>query len=343
MRKTVAGIVLGVWVAAAGCGRKEAASGGGITPVADGAPARGSLPGGCRRICGDDLRDLAFVRADGRAIGFAVGAANTLLRSADDGATWTRVFPRDAKAGGFENVQFASAAEGWVVGRDLLLHTADTGLTWTAAARPPGNFYYFGAGSATTSAWFQIQPPTCGATVFRTSDGGRTWTALPATLPRNDFHAICFVDDRTGWLGGVDGRLARTRDGGATWETLRAPGSTDFTRLFFATAERGWTAPYHRHGGGPSFTADGGVTWTRADCGIPDSQNIADLQMLDANRGFAVWSLGADGTKVLHTVDGGATWGVVAAGPEGMEAVAFVDEHTGWLAGSGGRIMDLRR
>lgn len=328
---------------AAGCGKKTVPSDNGARAAVPAGPAVGSvLPDGSVRICEDDLLDITFVDAGGLRIGFASGGANTLLRSADGGATWTRIVARDPKGQPLESVRFAGVAEGWASGRDTLLHSADTGRTWTVAARPDGTFFYFGSGCAIGTNRYQLQPPTYGATLFATADGGRTWSRRPGKLPRNDYATVVFCDATNGWIGGPRGMLARTRDAGASWEKFDPPGAPDLTRIQFTGPELGWAAPFYEHQGGPWVTRDGGATWARQDAGVPGSENLVAIRMLDDRTGFVLCSAGADGGQVIRTTDGGATWTRVAKLPAGMNALWFVNEREGWAVGSGGRLVTLR-
>ena len=61
--------------------------------------------------------------------------------------------------------------------------------------------------------------------LYRTSDGGRSWSlVLSNTFEAGFFNGIAFWDERRGVLTGdpIDGALfvMRTDDGGATWERL---------------------------------------------------------------------------------------------------------------------------
>lgn len=59
-----------------------------------------------------------------------------------------------------------------------------------------------------------------GRTIARTTDGGRSWRALPA--PAADLTGLRFADRRHGFAYGAT--LHATQDGGATWATVGVPG-----------------------------------------------------------------------------------------------------------------------
>jgi len=114
-----------------------------------------------------------------------------------------------------------------------LLGTSDTGRSWRPLAfTPAGVVQVTVAGSV--DAWALARcsfDAGCAARLYRSTDGGKTWTFAPT-----DLSWISFIDPLDGW--GVEGSapstdpslpaLRRTHDGGTTWTTVRSPcvGST---------------------------------------------------------------------------------------------------------------------
>lgn len=302
--------------------------------------------------CADDLADIFFIsRAtlpagapapatndDGR-IGFIAGKANTLLKTADRGATWRRVLPRQPLGPDFERVLFTSTNAGWALSRDVLLHTEDGGETWKTAKELPEKFYYFGPGAATASAYYQMQPPTCGATVWQTRDGGASWTALPAHLPRNDYEAVFFFNEQCGWVAGNYGIYGLTADGGRTWQQPKLEGRAHFSQIQFVSPQTGWMRAVMGHEGNLWATRDGGQTWQTQPAGIKTYWNPLDMQFLDARTGFLLVHVQSKESQLLRTADGGASWQIAASYPADLSAFTFVSDKQGWLAGAGGCVM----
>lgn len=306
--------------------------------------------------CQDDLNDVFFISPatlpPGAAVpanepprvGFAVGKANTILKTTDGGRTWQRAVPRseEEKAPEFVAVLFGSATDGWAVSRGVLLHTADGGGSWTQASKLPGNFYHFGPSTVTPSHYHQMQPPGCGATVHRTASGSRTWDALPATLPRNDYETVFFLNDSLGWLAGNYGHFARTQDGGKTWTVKDLPARVRVARIQFVTPSRGWLQTHYASDGGVLGTHDGGLTWQTQDTGLPGTSDIKDMQFLDEKTGFLLANVGSGKRQIARTLDGGATWAAVATLPVELEAVCFVSATEGWAVGPKGLVLLLK-
>ena len=110
--------------------------------------------------------------------------------------------------------------------------------------------------------------------VYRTSDGGHTWTTTPPlSLGTKHFSpgVATFVDGRDGWTV-VGKTLAVTRDGGAQWSSFVPRGlrvdanGYDLRTLDFVSPTRGWALivpPRHPENAALLETRDGGQTWTR--------------------------------------------------------------------------------
>jgi photosystem II stability/assembly factor-like uncharacterized protein len=268
----------------------------------------------------------------------AVGESRSVLRSTDGGETWTALFPSDTEGPDYSVVQFPTAANGWILYREELLHSGDRGATWTPSGLPEQRFYYFGAISAVGEFCFMIQPPTCGATVFRTTCGGTHWRGLEGGLPRNDYGGVYFRDAQRGWVVGAYGRFAFTEDGGATWAEKDFPSETDFVELEMVTDDFGWMRADRGHEGRLWITRNGGADWQTVDLGIRGHWNIMDVDFLDANTGLVLVQKGSDGSLVLLSRDAGATWTTWLDVEPVLTAMAFRDLEHGWFTGSKGRI-----
>ena len=159
-----------------------------------------------------------------------------------DGAAWRDVTPSDiVPPAAIDNVAFPSANQGWLVasacgsGRGAVYRTADAGHQWT---RYRFQSHYCGAGSNfllfaldSRRAWVvRNEPAASYASLLGTTNGGRSWRQVQASLPDNG--AVTFVDSRRGWL--TAGRLFRTLDGGKTWKRQPLPAPTGFSGRLLA-------------------------------------------------------------------------------------------------------------
>lgn len=182
-----------------------------------------------------------------------------------------------------------------------------------------------------------------GGTVFRTEDGGRTWT--PQSIATTDnVNDIYFRNKENGFLL-AGSRIFRTNNGGRVWiESNRfAPrdfgGTPELYSIRFADKKSGWIvgAVSRRDEIIDSlvlFTDDGGVSWRRQL--VPVKSELIHLDFPDKLTG---WIVGAGGT-VLHTNDGGRTWMLQKSGTRAtLYHVDFRDEKTGWIVGEQGTIL----
>jgi len=90
-----------------------------------------------------------------------------------------------------------------------------------------------------------------------TTDGGRTWNLAPLKEPGL---TLFLLNEKTGWMTGLKGKLWKTADGGRTWNPAARPRDTkaEPLRVFFLDDSRGWLLCTHKQ---VYSTEDGGRTW----------------------------------------------------------------------------------
>lgn len=175
------------------------------------------------------------------------------------------------------SLDFVDPATGWVVvelpTHDLaLLHTKNGGRSWTTQLTTAGG----DAGEYTRffdrlhGVVVLLGPQ---AVMFRTADGGKTWSRDDLQEGGGDVLSAQFVDAARGWLlvqvpadmsTAPSETLYRTSDGGVTWTGLGKPvveGDWAFDVLF-ADSTRGWLYSGSRAAYAYA-TSDGGTNWRR--------------------------------------------------------------------------------
>lgn len=184
-------------------------------------------------IAGSEARGLCGFTTAGTTL-FGVGRANGpahLLRSDDDGGTWT------AKDLSSEftmavDAHFVSEAEGLVAGmktyRCTISRTTDGGDSFTTVFQSEATSSLcwkldFPSDSVGYVAILQMSdgPPS----FAKTTDGGLTWTEMPLPDPDGEGNgypglAVGFITEDIGWItpDGASTPAYRTFDGGMTWE-----------------------------------------------------------------------------------------------------------------------------
>jgi serine/threonine protein kinase/photosystem II stability/assembly factor-like uncharacterized protein len=177
--------------------------------------------------------------------------------------------------------------------------------------------------------------------VYKTADGGRTWTAAGLTGGR--VHVLAFQDEHTGWLG--TDRLRQTTDGGTTWTAVPLPGGPltavtalavgpDGTMLAGGSAADGRLVLFRR----PSATP----AWEPVDLtGHPAHRTwyVGEIAFRGPQAAAAAFFRGSsDGGALLATTDGGRSWAVQHTADEDLYRVRFADADHGWLAGNRGTL-----
>jgi photosystem II stability/assembly factor-like uncharacterized protein len=148
--------------------------------------------------------------------------------------------------------------------------------------------------------------------IFRSSDGGRTWTAVlpcgqepPPCCGCNALRGVdaLVVDPRNPQTvyAAVVGVVLKSVDGGATWRrTGRRAGTS---ALVFDPKD---PKVLYAAGDGVARSEDGGASWTQLSNGI-DRDSITAL-LIDPKNPRRMWGIGATSRSIYRTGDGGAHW-----------------------------------
>jgi hypothetical protein len=268
--------------------------------------------------------------------------------------------PSPAAPSGFRplSLTFVSATDGWVLGTGAcadscvwIYHTTNGGASWTRSAAPPATFPSTGCYDATGPCvdTLRFATPELGfafginwGAVYRTDDGGTTWTLMPVT----DVSAIALVGDDALRLQAADGgcstgecQLKRSTDGGIIWSTADQPVLTPEGLLgdvFLQSDGHAYMVGYGNPAGGGPETAElyrssnFGATWAPGSdpcangspgrpitvgvdasaAGVLGIDCLANLG--DSQRGF-----------VLVSTDGGAHFGAPHASPPSFQVFAI--------------------
>jgi photosystem II stability/assembly factor-like uncharacterized protein len=262
------------------------------------------------------------------------GSNSHIYKTEDGGATWKLQFQAPDDPNYFYDcfsfwtpTRGITMADGInLTGRFPAVRTTN-GNTWKhvdlpAAQKDEGAFAASGTCVATQgeeSAWVV----TTNSRVFATRDGGDTWAAYLAPIAggtgSGGVFTVAFRDGRHGMVGGGDfasaatlDNVARSSDGGKTWRlTAKAPVPGAVFGLAYAQRSDAGD------GEGDDEDYDG------------ENSHRSHKKVLVTGPGGAAW-----------TPDEGDTWNSLA-GVTGFWAVAFANEHDGWLVGTNGRILKI--
>ena len=327
-----------------------------------------------------------------------VGWAPGTRRTVDGGAHWTKVAPPVPQYRGVGYSEFfLDANHAWVVDTAgtktecadhvVTYATSDGGATWQQLSTTP---IPLNAADRLAGSWnvgIEFVDPQHGwltahsvsahlvATpvsqpVYRTSDGGRTWTLISsaATWSAGDCASEglpTFTSPMNGWIGAAcsgpaqsSWNLLVTQDGGDSWTDVEVkknacsdPGGCGLPTPSAVDATHGWTID--ADSGTLWTTSDGGLHW--ASLGLPRghltmcpgkgaptpcfSKYVVNGTFLTASEGWIITlDLTPNGPSAVHverTLDGGRTWSTVytkklTSPTDFTGSLTFVDANHGF-------------
>ena len=253
----------------------------------------------------------------------------------------------------------------WASGtRGTFVITTDGGDHWRAGLVPGADSLEFRDVAAIDSltAWLLAAGPGPASRIYRTSDGGATWTRqFLNTDSAAFFDCFAFWDADHGIAvsDGVRGHfpILVTQDGGAHWTLQPAPASpaadsgegafaASGTCIVTGPGGRAWIGTGASPVGGARVlaTTDFGKTWSSARTPIQHgtaTTGISTLAFRDAGRGFAaggdITKTFPESTHVARTDDGGRSWRATSspAFPGGIYGLAYIPGSDGGLVAVG--------
>jgi photosystem II stability/assembly factor-like uncharacterized protein len=188
---------------------------------------------------------------------------------------------------------------------------------------------WVGTGEANTR-----QSSSWGDGVYKSTDGGKSWTKMGLADTRSigrivvdptDSNVVYVAAQGHLWGPNPERGVFKTSDGGRTWKKVlfvdENTGANDLVidpsnpQVLYAATYQRQRAAWGFNGGGPgsgiSKTTDGGATWTKLTTGLPagDKGRIAlTLYTADPKVVYASVEARPPNGGIYRTLDGGATW-----------------------------------
>jgi photosystem II stability/assembly factor-like uncharacterized protein len=243
-----------------------------------------------------------------------------------NGKAWRNVTPREiTPPTSIDNVAFDGARDGWLLAsvcgaNGFAYRTNDGGRTWTkhafdfAHTCDAGSNFLLDVLDARRAWVVRNEPAGSFASLYRTTDGGRSWHLVNGDLPA--IGAVTFVGKGRGWLAG--GRLFHTADGGRHWARAPLPAPQGYrgrllllsnVRFFGRTGIVAGEYYGRRHVIGFYRTRDAGRSWHLL-ARLPGSEPYIYPQFtVSAVSASTVWLLTAGALPTANvTTDGGRHW-----------------------------------
>lgn len=251
-----------------------------------------------------------------------VGDDGTILRIMDGGASFEdHSFPTQLN---LQSIYFVDEQKGFIVGDSgIVLHSNDGGSNW--------NILNLGVSTDLGTVSFvdnqhgwitanRMMGPNFGQALFRTTDGGESWTFY-------NYFVYCtfFLDSINGWGYGSNLSILRTYDGGVNWSILSSYPGTGAMKFYFQDTLTGF---YYGHAYGNSFSRrsdDGGATWSPANLG-DEGMELMDLCFLDTLNG---WVCGTH--RIFYSNDLFETYDTfIPSGPAWFNSLSIHGSSNGW-------------
>ena len=174
------------------------------------------------------------------------------------------------------------------------------------------------------------------------------WVTLQEMDPDiRDYMSMVFTNEKTGWVVGSaafedfenPGFIGYTMNGGKTWQKSEIKLSADLHKIHFLDANHGWAVGAN----GLIAGTTNGRDWERQICKVDKvlevNTALKGVYFINKNVGYAV----GQNDTIVATKNGGKMWEALKGGKMAanvgddeasmFNAVQFLDENTGWIAG----------
>ncbi|MBI2418310.1 MAG: hypothetical protein HYV28_10505 [Ignavibacteriales bacterium] len=280
--------------------------------------------------------------------GFTINQYGPHAKTTDGGLTWTVYQPVSVYSGDLTDIFFVDDNNGWALGSQYtLLSTTNGGINWN---KLPYTFP-----TIIKSVKFltkNIGYVLSSYSIYRTSDGGNTWTANQISSSYSSyamhttdggvswiskqtgsyygFYCLTFVNSKTAYAGGENGYIYKTTDGGTSWVNKSTNSSNTIIKLSFISGDTGFACSSY---GYIYKTTNGGTNWSLQSLG--SSEYLRSIGFSSKTDGWIIGDYGS----IYKTTNCGVNWNRVNfISTQTLYGLALVNERV-WICGSSGLII----
>jgi photosystem II stability/assembly factor-like uncharacterized protein len=284
---------------------------------------------------------LSFLAIDPQAPStlYAGKSGIGVFKSTDGGATWNSVnsgLPNNFNGASFLAIDPETPGTVYAATGGGVFKTADGGASWSAASsglpmiapshvavlavdpQNPGTIYAGTNDGGTSNGTGHF-----GDGVFKSTDGGASWSASNSGLTLTSVNALVIAPQNSSTLyaalAGATGEVFKSTDGGASWSTVSSGLMLTSVAALAVDPQNPGTL-YAGGDGGVFKTTDAGASWSAANSGLPTVGIAADGSDLVA--GVNLLAIDPQDTSTLYagtvglfkSTDGGASWSAANSG-----------------------------
>lgn len=267
---------------------------------------------------------------------------NILLKSTDNGLSWTTQTLSASISGSMRDIRFISNSKGFITvsnsGSHMVLMTENGGTTWQIAWS--GSSYFPNKIDFFDDIYGMI---SCGRNMYEsgillTTDGGETWNeAEIGQFSWNNERAILMTDFDEAIMAGHLGLIFRTTNFGENWQLVtNREFMGDIFSLQFTDENIGYALASNYTGGLAAHdllkTENGGLTWETIAWN--ETYSEAAIHFIDNQIGF--YAVRNFGLNIYKTNNGGEDWEEVESGTWDFNpmCIKFYNESLGFICGT---------
>ena len=242
-------------------------------------------------------------------------------------------------AGSLSVISYRTVAA--LVGAQLII-TRNAGAHWSVQPLPKGTVGATLSFVSASTGWVVAYGGhnLTRLTVYKTRNGGQTWTAQIHSGPTDVGGSLDMTSPQVGWVT-LGSTLYRTTDGGTHWTPITLPAGDRPGSLRFLSADRGWLSVQSRSSYAVLATQNG----KRFSAILTGPNPYGGLWLQPGGRGYVLKGLPGGGPgfgSIIHTSNDGKTWSTVST-LKTLASLGFAtgfefSGSTGWIGTTNGAL-----